>query len=65
MESSPEYMDLEQGRYYRFMMMSGNILEGAITDPFGAYNTFHVKIGQASRQFYYWDVDYAYPLEDN
>ena len=58
-------MFLETGKEYILMMMTGEILEGLITDSDGAFNTFHIKPGRTSRQPYYWDVDYGYPLELN
>ena len=58
-------MFLETGKKYKFMLMIGSVIEGTITDPNGAYNTFHVKVGQTTKQYYYWDVDYGYPLELN
>lgn len=59
-ESSDYDMYLQIGHRYRFMMMTGEILEVTITGYGDIYwNTFYCKVGRAVRQFYYWDVDYA------
>ena len=58
-------MSLDIGKKYILMMMTGEILEGLITESHGAFNTFHINLGRSTRQPYYWDVDYGYPLELN
>ena len=60
-----EDMFLETGKKYILMMMTGEVLEGLITESHGAFNTFHINLGRTTRQPYYWDVDYGYPLELN
>ncbi len=55
-------MFLEVGQTYRMQMMTGDIIEALITDTHGVYNTFHCKVGRASKQYYYWDVDGAEKL---
>lgn len=60
-----EPMSLIVGHTYKFMMMSGEVIEGTVTDTHGAYETFHVTVGRARRQYYYWDVDYAWDNADD
>lgn len=48
------------GHHYRFMMMTGQVLEVLLTGYGVIYEeTFYCKVGRAMKQFYYWDVDYA------
>jgi len=53
-------MFLLVGHRYRFMMMTGQVIEVLITGYGTIYEeTFYCKVGRTHKQFYYWDVNYA------
>jgi len=54
-------MFLDPHTTYILVMMTGEVIEGTITMPEDDW--FYIKVGKRIRQFYYWDVDYGYPVE--